>query len=225
LPCSRAQQGPEHRALVAALAGERDRRQELGARIVDVGIGGGEIGFRLADIGALRQQFGRQARRHVQDRDGVEAAATHMDALGRACDQYGERGAVLLQRLLQRRDGGALSVEHALLQGHVELGGSAGSEPLLDQLEHVGRVLHVLACDTQAILRREHLKICIGCAHHGGERNHFAVEAAGDRRFFRGAQRRAVLAPEVNLVAGVERAGQQISLGAAERTGGAAGRG
>src|SRR4029077_4044946 len=53
----RPQQQLEESALIAALASERDARQELRTRILNVGIGGGELRLRLTDIGTLGNEF------------------------------------------------------------------------------------------------------------------------------------------------------------------------
>ena len=63
----------------------------------------------------------------------------------------------------------------------------------------------IVARDAQPVVRGEHLEIGIGDADDRGERHHLAVEAARDRGLLGGAQRRAVLAPEVDLVARAER--------------------
>ena len=60
----------------------------------------------------------------------------------------------------------------------------------------------VLARDPQPVLRRQHLEIGIGGGDHGGQADHLAVVAAGDRGFLGRAQGGAVLAPEVDFVAG-----------------------
>ena len=146
-------------------------------------------------------------------------------ALGRPRDQERKRRFALPQRLHQRRNRRALRIHQAFLLRDVEIGGGAGGKLLLDQIENAGRAGHVFARDAQAILRRQHLEISVGDAHHGGQADHLAVIAAGDRALFGGAQGRAVLAPEVDLVAGGKRGRQQVALRSAKRTGGAAGGG
>ena len=81
----------------------------------------------------------------------------------------------------------------------------------------------VVARDAQAILRREHQEIGVGDADDGGERHHLAIEAAGDRELLGGAQRGAVLAPEVDLVAGAERRAVGHAFGRAPTAAAAAG--
>jgi hypothetical protein len=80
----------------------------------------------------------------------------------------------------------------------------------------VGRI-EIVARDAQPVLRREHLEIRRADAHDGGEDHHLLVEAAGDRILFGCARGRAVLAPEVDLVAGVERGRKEVALGPAAR--------
>ena len=88
----------------------------------------GELRFGGADVGPLEQQLRRQARRHARDAEPVEAAAAHLEIGGRAADQHGERGDVLAQRLVERRDRGALGRDQAFLLGDFERRGGAGVE-------------------------------------------------------------------------------------------------
>ena len=88
---------------------------------------------------------------------------------GERADQHRERVAVLRQGLLERRDRGAQGVDQALLLRDVERGGGAGIEPLLDQVEHAGGAVQVLARDAQPVLRGQHLEIGIGGGDHGGQ--------------------------------------------------------
>ncbi len=116
-------------------------------------------------------------------------------AFGRAGHQHGERDPVLAQRLLERRDGRALGVDQAFLLRGVERGGGAGLQPLLDQVEHARGAGEVFARDAQPVLRGQHLEIGVGGRNHGGQRDHLAIEAAGDRGFFRGAQQQSGSCP------------------------------
>ena len=47
----------KNRTFIAAFTGERDARQKLRVRVDDVGVRCGEIGFSLANIGPLSEQF------------------------------------------------------------------------------------------------------------------------------------------------------------------------
>ena len=55
------------------------------------------------------------------------------------------------------------------------------------------------------VLRGEHLEIGIGDAGQRGQRNHIAIEAVGDGGFLGGLRGVAVLAPEIEFIAGAER--------------------
>ena len=55
------------------------------------------------------------------------------------------------------------------------------------------------------VLRRQHLEIGIGDADQRGQRHHVAIEPGGDGDFLRRLRGVAVLAPEIELVAGAER--------------------
>jgi hypothetical protein len=129
----------------------------------------------------------------------------------------GQDGDVLTQRQVEERNGRAHRGDQALLLRDVELGRGAGIEPLLDQRQHVGGGLEVLAGNPQLVLGREHLKI--GSADRGNRReNHdVLVEAAGDGGLLGGARGGAVLAPEIDLVAGIERGPQGVALDPARR--------
>jgi hypothetical protein len=116
-----------------------------------------------------------------------------------------EREAVLLENLLQQRHRRALGGGETLLLGEVEAGRGADVDALLDEAEDAGRAVHVVTGDAQAVLRRQHLEVGIGHRRDGGERHHLAVEAARHRDLLGGEQRLAVLAPEIDLVARVER--------------------
>ena len=63
----------------------------------------------------------------------------------------------------------------------------------------------MLARDAQPILRRQHLEIGGADAGDRGEHDDFLGEAGGDGGFLRGARGGAVLAPEIDLVGGIER--------------------
>ena len=65
----RPQQRLEHCTGIATFAGDGDAGQELRAGILDIGIGGGEQGFGLTDVGALCQKLGRQPGRHTRIRN------------------------------------------------------------------------------------------------------------------------------------------------------------
>ncbi len=96
-----------------------------------------------------------------------------------------------------------LATQRFLLR-HFERGGGAGFLPLPDQGEHAARGLDVLVRDPQPVLRCQHQEIGGRDADDGADRDHVAVEARGDGVLLRGARGRAVLAPEIDLVAGGE---------------------
>ena len=200
----RPHQGAQRRTLIAAFTGQGDARQHRRARILDIEACRGERRFRLADIGTLRDQFRRQAGRDARHRDRAQAAAADGNALRRPCGEQRERIGVLPQREFERRHGGFLRREQALLLRGVELGCGAGIEPLADEVEHALRAGDVAPRHRKAILRRQHLEIGVRRRRHGGERDHVAVEPGCHRAFLGGAERRAVLAPEVDLVAAAQ---------------------
>src|SRR5262249_54896948 len=129
-----------------------------------------------------------------------------------ATDKQGERRLVLLDLLHERRDRGAHDRGEARLLGNVERGRGALIEAVLDQPENSLRAREVLTGDAQPILALEHQKIGVGDAHYRPERNPPAVEAACERQITGGANLRARLAPETELIAGVERRREQRSL-------------
>src|SRR5262249_54384543 len=96
-----------------------------------------------------------------------------------------------------------------------ELGRGAGLEPLLDQIENAVGSAEVLACDPQPVLCREHLEIGVADRRDGRQNDDLLVEAAGDRSLLRCARGSAILAPEVDLVARVERGMKKVALGRA----------
>ncbi len=78
-------------------------------------------------------------------------------------------------------------------------------KPLLDRLENARRAGDVVLGGAKPVLRGQHLEIGIGDAGQRGERDHVAIEAVGDRGFLRGLRGVAVLAPEIEFIAGAER--------------------
>ena len=165
-----------------------------------------------ADVGTLQQQLRRQPRRHPRDVERIDAAAPDLHLHRRLADQHGENGDVLPQRLVEQRDGRAHLGDQALLLRDVELGGGAGLEPLLDQGEHAVGGVEVLLRDAQPVLRGEHVEIGGAHARDGREDDHLLVEAADDGGLLRRARGGAVLAPEIDLVAGVERHLEQAAV-------------
>ena len=92
----------------------------------------------------------------------------------------------------------------ALLLGDVERGSGARVGPLPDQGENAARGGEIFARDPQPVLRLEDLEIGGGDADDRGENHDLLVEALHDGAFLRGARCGAVLAPEIDFVAGVE---------------------
>jgi len=100
----------------------------------------------------LEQQFRRQSRRHARDRQLINIAALDDDFDRRLADQHRENGDVLAQRLVEDGDVRAHLGDQALLLRHIELGGGAGVEPLLDQSENPVGCVEVVARDPQPVL-------------------------------------------------------------------------
>ncbi len=67
----------------------------------------------------------------------------------------------------------------------------------------------ILARDAQSVLRCQHLEIGVGGSHYGGKADNLTVVAGGNRGLFGRADQGTVLAPKVDLVAGVE-CGRQV---------------
>jgi hypothetical protein len=107
--------------------------------------------------------------------------------------------------LFERRHRRPLLIDQHLLLRRIELGGGTGLQALAYQLEHARRAGNVLPCDLKPVLRRQHLEISVRCGDHGRERDHFAVKSGRDRGLLGRPHRGAVLAPEVDLVAGAKR--------------------
>ena len=162
----RSQQQFKNRTLIAAFAGERDARQKLRARVDDIGVRCGEIGFSLANIGALSEQFGRQPRGDTRVSDVAQASAPDPDPLRGPPHQNCKGHAIEAQCLLKRRNSRALSIDQAFLLSGVESGGGSRLQPLLDQVEHACGARKIFACNAQPVLRREDLEIGVGGSDH-----------------------------------------------------------
>ena len=94
-----------------------------------------------------------------------------------------------------------------------------GVEPLLDQVEHASCGSEVLARDPQPVLRHQHLEIGGADADDGREHDHFLGKAGGGGCFLRSAPERAVLAPEIDLVACRQQPGTVVSCSPARPRG------
>ena len=94
--------------------------------------------------------------------------------------------------------------QQGLLLRNVETGGGANRDPLLVDAENAGRGADVVVGDAQPILRGKDLEIRVDDGRDRREDDHLAVEAARDRAEFGGAQQRAILSPEIKLVASIE---------------------
>ncbi len=217
----RREQQLEHRALIAALSGERDAREKCGTGGFHAGVGGSEVGLGCANVGSLEQELGRQTGRYHWNSEPEQAAALHDQVFRRAANEQRERGDVLAQRLVERGNGGAHRRHQRLLLGDIERGCRAGAGALLDQGENATGRGQVLVRGPQPVLRLEHQEIGGGDAHDGGKDDHLLVEAGGDRAFLEGARGRGVLAPEIELIAGVEHGGVKLALGRAAGAGAA----
>ena len=169
--------------------------------------------FDLPDVRPLEQDRRRQAGRDPRRRDGGERAALHREALRRASDQHGERHDALQPQLLEDRNGGAHLLDEALLLRDVEVGGGAGGELLLDEVEDARRVGEVAARDAQAVLRLQDREVGVGDRSERGQRHHLLVEPARLRGFDRRLQGRLVLAPEIDDVARAQRGRVEPRIG------------
>ncbi len=183
------------------MPGQRDAREESGTGGLDAGVGGGQPGLGGADVWPLVEKFRRQAGPHHRDAERIEAAAAHLQEGGRAADQQRQRGDVLPEHLVEQRDLCALAGQQRFLLRDFEIGGGARLAPLADQRQHAVRAFDVAMRDAQPILRGQHQEVRGRDTHDRGHRDGVAIEAGGDRLFLRRARIRAVLAPEVDLVA------------------------
>ena len=93
----------------------------------------------------------------------------------------------------------------ALLLGDVEIGAGAGLAALADGIENALRAGDITLGGAQAVLRGQHLEIGIGDGCECRQRDGVAVEPVGVGGLLRRLQRVAVLAPEIELIAGAER--------------------
>ncbi len=201
----RLKQRHQRRALVAALPGQLDAREELRAGVADIGRGGRKLRFLPPDIRTLRQQLRRQARRHPRRRNLIERTAGDVHAFRRPRYQRRQRVDVLRQRLPQRRHQRPLIGEHAFLLRDVEVGACAGFEALLDSLEDARCAGDIAFGGAYSVLRGEHLEIGVGDGGQRGQRHHVAIETVRDGRLLRRLRGLAVLAPKIELIAGAQR--------------------
>ncbi len=119
--------------------------------------------------------------------------------------QRRQRVDVLVERLPQRRHQRALVGEHALLLRDVEIVAGAGGQALLDGVEDALGAGDVALRGANPVLRGQHLEIGVGDRRQRRQRDDVAIEAVGDRGLFRRLRGVAVLAPEIELVAGAQR--------------------
>ena len=206
----RRKQRRQRSALIAGLGGQGDAREELRARVAHIGGRGRKLRLGAADVGTLCQQLGRKPGRHARQRDLPQASATDVHALRRPRHQHGKRIHVLRKRLPQERQGRLLVGQRALLLRQIEIGRGADVQSLLEGIVDALGAGDVVVGDANAILRGKHLEIGIGDADQRRQRDHVAVEAAGDCGLVRGERRVAVLAPEVDLVARAKRHGEGV---------------
>src|SRR5262249_51804178 len=132
-------------------------------------------------------------------------SAADAHAFGGTPHQYGEGDTVQPQRLLKRRNGGALGVDQAFLLRSVERGRGTGLQSLLNQIEHARGAGDVVTRDAQSVLGGQNLKIGVSSSDDGGEADNLAVVTGGDGNFFGCAQCRPILPPEIDFVTRVER--------------------
>ena len=137
--------------------------------------------------------------------DLVQRAAGDAHGFRRPRHQGRQRVDVLVERLAQRRHQRALVGEHALLLRDIEIGAGAGRQALLDGIEDALGAGDVALRGAKPVLRGQHLEIGVGDRRQRGQRDDVAIEAVGDRGLFGRLRGVAVLAPEVELVAGAER--------------------
>ena len=95
----------------------------------------------------------------------------------------------------------------------VEHGRGADLDPHLDRAEHLVGDPDVFMRDAQPVLRVQHLKIGVQHRGDGGDFDHVAIEAAGVGEQPRGLRGVLVLAPEIDLVTGVQAELEQIGSG------------
>ncbi len=164
-------------------------------------VGGRKRRFGLADIRPLIEQFRRQSGRHPRHGDLGRSPAVHLEIRRRARHQHGERGHILAQRHLDRRDRRALGRNQCFLLRQIELRCGAAVELLLDQGENALGGRQVAARHAQLILRRQDLEIGVGDGHDRRQGHDIAVVAGSGGALLGGIQRCAVLAPEIQHVA------------------------
>ena len=209
-------------ALHAILPGQRDRREESGPRLQHREFLRGELRLRLGDIRPAQQHFRRQSGLDPREAQPGQRNALRVEAFRRAPEQHREQVFLLAKGLLQRRNQSLFRVEHGLLLRGVEHGGGADLEPHLDRLVNLVGDPDVFTRDAQPVLRVQHLEIGVQHRGDGGDFDHVAIEAAGVGEQPRGLRGVLVLAPEIDLVAGVQPELVEIISG---RGDGSAGRG
>jgi hypothetical protein len=122
------------RAGAAGAAGQRDAREEVGARGADVGVRADQLLLGRADIRTHRQQVGRQAGRQLGQFGLRQGAGRRQVLRQRLAHQQHQQVGVLraLAHLLRQHHARGIDQRHALLQ--VEFGDHAIVVLQLDQL-------------------------------------------------------------------------------------------
>ena len=192
----------ERAALVAPARGQLDTRKQLGARHRDVRIGGDELLFGLSDVRSARQQLRRQSGEHRRALELGQCAAGHIDRLRRLADQHRERVDRLTELLLRaaewRRTAGPPWFPAVRHRGRSPCRRTVrASKPRRIVLA----VREILLRHLNPIAQLQRLKIGGGNARDHGQCDGLPVVAAGDGGGARRIARRAVLAPEIELIA------------------------
>ncbi len=207
----RPQQNLEHRALVAAFAGQRDAGQELRrARcrhwhwrrrdwLPPRGYRGAASAIRTAGP-ASRAEWRWRASEPPRTRTCSGERPISTASVVRFCLRLARAAGTAARSVSTTLSCCAISSAEAV---------PACARCLIRSSTRVALTMSSRAA-LQPVLRGQHLEIGIGDGDHGGQAHHLAVEAARDRKLFGVAQRGAVLAPEVDLVAGVERRRQIV---------------
>ena len=86
----------------------------------------------------------------------------------------------------------------------VELRRRSAGELFLDQFQNPLRRRQIATYDAELILCRQYLEIAVGDGHDRGEAHDVAIVSGDGRILLGGIKRRAVLAPEIDHVAGGE---------------------
>lgn len=189
--------------LAIGFAGEArdgDAREERSARGADIGVGGAQQMLALANVGALEQHVGRQARRQFGDAegDGVNCGGAQRFGYGRA-EQQRQRVFILRHEPRVAGGVGARGFNDGLRAIDVELRGYAFLEAALHQRERL------VLCVERALCERKQFKITgisdVGGGDFGDQADLSAVACVfgGEILLQRAAAEAADAAEEIDL--------------------------